>query len=84
MPYDPNRSAGDEPATSEAATASLEESNPFLQFVDPPKYRELIEQARSSTEGGRLITPLSRLQHRKTGASELNGAWDEELADDAA
>jgi hypothetical protein len=46
-------------------------------------YRQLVERAASSTEASRLITPLSRLQHRKGGAAGLGRAWDEELADDA-
>jgi hypothetical protein len=83
MPYDPSRSAADQPETDEGETGTAEQRNPFLQFVDPSAHQQLVERALNSTEGGRLITPLSRVQNRKSGAG-VDGAWDEELADDAA
>ena len=83
MPYDPSRSVSDQPAIDPRPSESPACSNPFLQFVDPPMFRQLVERAASRTEGGRLITPLSRLTQRKGGASGLGRAWDEELADEA-
>ena len=73
----------DDPETDSGPLHSSHRSNQFLQFVDPTAYRQLVEGVLRSTEAGRLITPLSRLQQRKGGASGLGGAWDEELADDA-
>ena len=40
-------------------TETEEPANPFLQFVDPRRYRELVELANKHTEPGRLICPLS-------------------------
>jgi hypothetical protein len=87
MPYDRNRSGSSESGTDpqpsdEQPGEPPAVSNPFLQFVDPAAYRQLVERAVNGTEAGRLITPLSRLQQRKGGASGIGGAWDEELADD--
>lgn len=84
MPYDANRSASDNAAVSPSPTNPAHRSNPFLQFVDPPAYRQLVERALSGTEAGRLITPLSRVRQRKGDSAGLGRAWDEELADDAA
>ena len=84
MPYDANKSGSDQPATDTEPTQSANGFNPFLQFVDPAAYRQLVEQATGSTEPGRLVTPLSRLHERKGGPAGLGRAWDEELADDAA
>jgi hypothetical protein len=90
MPYDANKLVSDETSpdvTAEVESESESESdgfNPFLQFVDPTRHRLEVERALSGTEVGRLITPLSRLQQRKGGASVIGNAWDEELADDAA
>jgi hypothetical protein len=83
MPYDPSRLGSDEPATDPQSIPPSDRPNPFLQFVDPPVYRRLVERALGRTEAGRLVTPLSRVQQRKGGASVLGCAWDEELADDA-
>jgi hypothetical protein len=87
MPYDPSRSAADQPAdqpeTDEGETGTVEQRNPFLQFVDPSAHQQLVERIRINAQTGRLITPLSRVQNRKGGANGLDGAWDEELADDA-
>jgi hypothetical protein len=45
------------------ATASTEEatdlSNPFLQFVHPMLYRELVDLALKRAKTGRLIRPLA-------------------------
>jgi hypothetical protein len=83
MPYDANKSGSDQPATEPPPSQSPQVSNPFLQFVDPAAYRQLVERAAGRTEPGRLVTPLSRLHERKGGPSGLGRAWDEELADDA-
>ncbi len=83
MPYDANKSGPDQPATDTGPSESAPGSNPFLQFVDPAAYRQLVERAVRSQEPGRLVTPLSRLHERKGGSSGLGRAWDEELADDA-
>lgn len=82
MPYDANKSGSDQPATDPGPNQSPPVSNPFLQFVDPAAYRQLVERAVGSAEPGRLVTPLSRLHERKGGPSGLGRAWDEELADD--
>lgn len=82
MPDDVSGPDLDEPATDDGPAQPSARSNPFLQFVDPPTYRQLVERALSSTEAGRLVTPLSRMQQRTGGASGLGRAWDEELADD--
>jgi hypothetical protein len=37
-----------------------EPANPFLQFVDPRRYRELVELANKHTEPARLVSPLSQ------------------------
>jgi len=84
MPYDASRLNSDQPATDPEPTHPSDVANPFLQFVDPLTHRELVERAVRSTGAGRLITPLSRLQHERTGSAELGRAWDEELADDEA
>jgi len=83
MPYDPSRLGSDQSATDPPPGPLPERPNPFLQFVDPPVYRGLVERALGRTEGGRLITPLSRVRQRKGGAAVIGCAWDEELADDA-
>jgi hypothetical protein len=84
MPYDASRLDSNQPATDPEATYLSDGTNPFLQFVDPLTHRELVERAVRNTGIGRLITPLSRLQHERTGSAELGRAWDEELADDKA
>ncbi len=84
MPYDPSRSGAGPSEADEEEMQPSEPCNPFLQFVDPSAHQQLVEHALNSTEAGRLITPLSRVQNRKAGARNLDGAWDEELADDAA
>ena len=83
MPYDPSRFGAGESETDEGETQPPEHCNPFLQFVDPSAHQQLVARALSGTEAGRLITPLSRVQNRKSGTRNLDGAWDEELADDA-
>jgi len=83
MPYDASRVGSDEPAADPGPTHAVDGTNPFLQFVDPPMYRQLVERALRGAETGRLITPLSLLHQRKGGAAGLGRAWDEELADDA-
>jgi hypothetical protein len=80
MPYDASRLGSDTPATDPGPTHP---SDPFLQFVDPPMYRQLVERVLSSSGAGRLISPLSRPQQGKSGSSAPGRAWDEELADDA-
>ena len=82
MPYDANKSGSDQPTMDAESTESAHPSNPFLQFVDPAAYRQLVERALVTREPGRLVTPLSRLHERKGGPSGLGRAWDEELADD--
>ena len=82
MPYNPSMVSSDELATDQAPTDASEPANPFLQFVDPSTYRQMVARALSSTEAGRLITPLSRVQQVKSGSAALGNAWDEELADD--
>ena len=82
MPYDPSRSGAGPSEADEEQMLPSEPCNPFLQFVDPSAHQQLVARALNSTEAGRLITPLSRV--RKGGARNLDGAWDEELADDAA
>jgi hypothetical protein len=47
---------------------TAEPANPFLQFVDPRRYRELVEFANKHTEPGRLICPLSHPGPRPTKA----------------
>ncbi len=84
MPYDPNRSGEGLSEADEGEACPLEQCNPFLQFVDPSTHQQLVERALNSADGGRLITPLSRVHSRKSGERNLDGAWDEELADDAA
>ena len=49
-------------------TQTEEAANPFLQFVDPGRYRELVEFANKHTEPGRLICPLSHPVPRPTKA----------------
>jgi hypothetical protein len=83
MPYNPSMAGSDEPASDQAPTDPSEPANPFLQFVDPLTYRQMVARALSSTEAGRLITPLSRIQHVKSDSAALGNAWDAELADDA-
>ena len=83
MPYDANRLASDTPATDPGPTDPSDQVNPFLQFVDPTMFRQLVERAHGTPGASRLITPLSRLQHGKSGSAGLSHAWDKELADDA-
>jgi hypothetical protein len=52
MPYDASRLSSDTPATDPEPTHP---SDPFLQFVDPPMYRQLVERVLSSTGAGRFI-----------------------------
>ncbi len=56
---------------SAPSTEAAELSNPFLQFVDPRRYRELVELANKRTEPGRLVCPLTR-----TGPSPTRGVVD--------
>lgn len=52
-----------------APSAETEEpANPFLQFVDPRRYRERVELANKHSEPGRLICPLSHPAPRPTKA----------------
>jgi len=44
MPYDASRVGSDEPAADPGPTHALDGTNPFLQFVDPPMYRQLVER----------------------------------------
>ena len=48
------------PVETVPAAEPVDLSNPFLQFVDPKRYRELVELAHQRTATGRLISPLSR------------------------
>jgi len=40
-------------------TEAADVSNPFLQFVDPRRYRELVDLVKKRAEPGRLICPLT-------------------------
>jgi len=40
-------------------TEAADVSNPFLQFVDPRRYRELVDLVSKRAEPGRLVCPLS-------------------------
>lgn len=50
------------PGLVEAApeTGATEPSNPFLQFVDPMRYREMVDIVNKRAPPGRRINPLSR------------------------
>jgi len=64
------------PAPDSRTGAELPEpSNPFLQFVDPQRYRNLCEIAHQRTAAGRFISPLSR-------GRSLARAWTVEDPDD--
>jgi hypothetical protein len=84
MPYVARKPDVDEPLPPAEAGGGSPPVNPFLQFVDPAGFRQLVEHAMTKTESGRLVTPLSRVPHSKAGTAGLASAWDEELADDAA
>lgn len=40
-------------------TEAADLSNPFLQFVDPRRYRELVDLANKRAGPGRRVCPLS-------------------------
>ncbi len=82
MPYDPSRAGRDQP-DADAGSPPANRSNPFLQLVDPPAYRQLVKRALNNSGERRLISPLSRHQRKAGGASALARAWDEELSNDA-
>jgi len=84
MPYVARKPGVDEQLPSAETGDDAAPANPFLQFVDPAGYRQLVEHAMTKTESGRLVTPLSRVPHSRAGTAGLASAWDEELADDAA
>lgn len=56
------------PITETAETATAELWNPFLQFVDPRRYYELVELANKRADRGRLICPLSHPGPGPSGA----------------
>ena len=88
MPYDPRSDASastDNPQENEdpACGAAAPDANPFLQFVDPEQYRDLVNRAKGRSETGRFITPLrvvSKLRLVGTLADQAN----EEAERDAA
>jgi len=84
MPYEVIEPDSDTPAPDSTPAGPAGRSNPFLQFVDPAQYRQLVDRALGNAEPGRLITPLSRVRQRKADPAGLGTAWDDELADDAA
>jgi hypothetical protein len=84
MPYEVIEQDSDAPAPDSQPASDSEPSNPFLQFVDPAQYRQLVDRALGNAEPGRLITPLSRVRQRKADSASLGNAWDDDLADDAA
>jgi len=50
-------------------TEAADVSNPFLQFVDPTRYRELVNLANKRAQPGRLVCPLSH-PGRVTGKTD--------------
>jgi hypothetical protein len=84
MPYEVIELGSDTPAPDSEPSDRSDQPNPFLQFVDPAGYRQMVERALGKAEPGRLITPLSRVRQRKADSAGLGSAWDDDLADDAA